>query len=246
MKRTQRFFAMMLVVITLLALLPASAIAEYKVQSLKFNTWYKLKDSSSDMSVYKFKVSSDTSIIMTWKNYQSDGNFGYGGIYRDSSCDDLVSMDTVFLGVSRPSSGYNGIALYPGTYYLKMYDGAEKAQVKITKNSVKSINKPNYSISRAIALKKGKKVEFAQTKKDYYTRWYKIKLTKPQSISIYGYSSYFELYDSNFNEIRTNRDYDGMVITTDGVQSTGTYYLALHDYLSGLQKIGKTYQIYWK
>ena len=136
--------------------------------------------------------------------------------------------------------------MYPGTYYIKMYDGKEKAQVRITKKTVKSINKQNYCARKAINLSKKKKVQFAQSKKDNYTRWYKIKITKNQSFSIYGYDGWYNLYDSNFNEIRCREDYDTSVITTDGIQPKGTYYLALYDYVSSLLTTGKCYSIYWK
>lgn len=242
MKQIKKLTALMLVFTTLLAFFPTECFAAYKVKTLNLNQWYKLKDSSSNMTIYKVKVPEDSVYIVSWKKHDTD-YFAYGTISTDKACNNNV--DT-FLGVSVPSSGSKGIVLYKGTYYIKMYDSKEKTQVKITSKTVQSINKENYSVSRATILAKNKKMEIAQTKRDHYTRWYRIKLTKSQTISIYGYDSWYDLYDSNFNPIRCNRDYQKKVITTDGVQSKGVYYLAVYDYVSSLLKSGAYYKLYWK
>jgi len=243
MKQSRKAVLFILTAIFILSLFPAGCLAVYKVQPLKTNQWYSLQDSSGDMPVYKIKVSSDTVLIVEWRKYKTDGNFAYGSICADRACNNEVAS---FLGISVPGSGTTGCVLYPGTYYIRMYDGNEKAQVRINKKPAKSVNRQNNCVGKAIGLSKNKKAEFAQSRNDNYTRWYKIRLTKEQPISIYGYDSWYELYDSNFNEIRCTADYENGVITTDGIQSKGTYYLALHDYISSLLRAGKYCRIYWK
>lgn len=243
MRQSKRIFALLLVFITVLTLLPITASASYRYEALKFNSWYRLKDLSNTTTVYKLKVTTDTVIVVNWKNYNSDDHFGYGAFCTDKECD--YSVGEIFLGFDCPRSGNTGMVLYRGTYYLMMYDGGNTAQVKFTKKDVKSTNKQNYCLQNAVLLKAGKKAEFAQTKKYNYHRWYKIKLTKSQPITLYGNILWYDIYDSNFNEIRSSWKGDN-VISTEGTQSKGIYYLALHDYPSSLITSGKYYNFYWK
>lgn len=250
MKYTHRIIALILVIIMLLTILPFSALASYKYELLNLNKWYKLKDYSSDMTVYKMKVSTDTVCTFNWKDY-GGSNYSFEiYFYTDKACKNQIAN---FSSVDQ-KSGSKSLVMYPGTYYIEMFDSAENSntKVKVTEKTVSSINKPNYCLTRAITLAKKKKAEFAQTKKEYYPRWYKIKLSKSQAISIFGYGdgweyggeSNYELYDDNYNEIRCEMN-DG-VITTYGVQKKGTYYLVLSSYLSDLLHTGKCFKIYWK
>lgn len=221
-----------------------SYASSYRVESLKYNKWYKLKDSSTDMTIYKFRIKADTVLMFQWKNYTSKGSFAYGSIYYDKECGNEVKRD-FYLFLEDESIGNTGIALYPGTYYIRMYDEAEKAQVKVTSKPVKKVNKTNYCLDKVITLKPNKTVEIAQTKRNHYPRWYKIKLKKSQYIQIMGdIREYYDLYDSNFNEIRCNDSKERVI--TDGVQPAGTYYLVIYDYISGLMKCGEYYSFYLK
>lgn len=243
MRRNKKISAILLVIIFVLTLLPISAFAEYRYESLQYNKWYKLQDLWGTMTIYKVKVSTDTVMMINWKNYNSEDNWGYGAFYTDRECD--YSIGDSFLGFEKQSTGTKGVVLYPGTYFLRMYDGKEKAQIRITKKTVKSMNKSNYCLQNAITLKAKKKAEFAQTRKNNYYRWYKIKLKKTQTVSIVGNIDWYDLYDSNFNEIHCSRTGDD-VIKTDGMQSPGTYYLVLYDYISSLIRAGKYYRVYWE
>ena len=154
-----------------------------------------------------------------------------------------------FLGSNEPAQGKEYFVLYKGTYYLKMYDWDKKVKVKFTSKEVAPINKPNYCMSKAINLKAGKTATYAQTRKNNYPRWYKIKLTSPQTIKVYYTYRYimhlnYELYDSNFNEIRTSRTDYGF--QTDGVQAKGTYYLVTKNYISDVLTTGRYCSLYWK
>ncbi len=244
MKQSRRIVALLLALIIVSALLPVSSFAAYKYQNLKFNQWYKLKDYDYDKydTVYKIRVTADTAIIMNWKNQKDDDV--YATIYSDKECDESVEdiLD------SNKSSGQNGVVLYPGTYYLRMHDDKETTQVKFIKKSVKSINKPNYCLQNAISLKAKKQVEFAQTQKQNYDRWYKIKLTKSQKITITTNKipeSYY-IYDSNLNEIRCKGNSSNHTITTYGNQSKGTYYIVFYDNVSELYDNGHYHIFSWK
>lgn len=240
MKHYQRIVVTLLVITTLLAVVPVSAFAAYRVEALKFNQWYSLKEGVK--SVYKVKVSSDTIIIATWKNNHGDA---HAAIYTDKECDE----DSLYyyVGYGSPVSGSDGVVLYPGTYYIYMYDNDNKVQIKFAKKSNR-INKQNYCIGKAILMTKNKKYEFSQTKNGNYKRWYKIKLAKSQIITITGYEEYdYTLYDSNFNEINCKYSKKNNTITTRGKQPKGIYYLALREEdLDSILDKGYYYSIYWK
>ena len=243
MNRTRKLVALMLAVLLLLATLPVAGLADsFKVQTLKLNQWYNLQDYSSNMTIYKLKVTGDTIVSINWKNIKTNNNFAYLSINRDKSCNDTIASS----GIYDTSSGTLGFVLYSGTYYINMYDGKESGQVKfITKKAV-TINKPNYCMGRAITVKARKKVEIAQTKRDNYYRWYRIKLSNAQSITFSGLRQYdFTLYDRNLNEINcSNR---GDVCVTQGMQPKGAYYLEVNRaYLSELAQKGKYTAFSWK
>jgi len=243
MNRTRKLVALMLAVLLLLATLPAAGLADsYKVQPLKLNQWYSLRDYSSSMTIYKLKVTGDTIVNINWKNIKTNSNFAYLSINRDKSCDDTIASS----GIYDTSSGTLGFVLYSGTYYIYMYDNKESGKVKFSTKKAVTVNKPNYCMGRAITVKAGKKVEIAQTKSDNYYRWYRIKLPKTQSITFSGLNQYdFTLYDRNLNEIScSNR---GDVCVTQGMQPKGTYYLEIdRAYLFELSETGKYTVFSWK
>lgn len=243
MNRTRKLVALMLAFLLLLASLPVAGLADsFKVQTLKLNQWYNLQDYSSNMTIYKLKVTGDTIVSINWKNIKTNNNFAYLSINRDKSCDDTIASS----GIYDTSSGTLGFVLYSGTYYINMYDGKESGQVKFSTKKAVIVNKPNYCMGRAITVKAGKRVEIAQTKRDNYYRWYRIKLSNTQSITFSGLGQYdFTLYDRNLNEIScSNR---GDVCVTQGMQPKGAYYLEVNRaYLSDLAQKGEYTAFSWK
>lgn len=243
MNRTRKLVALMLAVLLLLATLPAAGLADsYKVQPLKLNQWYSLRDYSSSMTIYKLKVTGDTIVNINWKNIKTNSNYAYLSINRDKSCDDTIASS----GIYDTSSGTLGFVLYSGTYYIRMYDGKESGKVKFSTKKAATVNKPNYCMGKAITVKAGKKVEIAQTKRDNYHRWYRIKLPNTQTITFSGLRQYnFTLYDRNLNEIScSNR---GDVCVTEGLQPKGTYYLEVdRASLYELAQKGKYTAFSWK
>lgn len=245
MRRSRRIVALLLSLIIVSALFPVSSFAAYKYQNLKFNQWYQLSESSDNMTIYKIRVASDTVVYTAWKNHKTDE--GYVGIYTDKNCDERLEY---ILGDDDGKTGTKGFALYPGTYYIYMRDDDKNTQVQFTKKTVKAINKPNYCIQNAIQIKANKKAEFAQTKMQCYNRWYKIKLTKRQKITIpvvtKKYTVSCSLYDSNLNYISCKQSESTNTITTYGEQAKGTYYLMFEDDYSELRDSGCYYSFYWK
>ena len=245
MKLNQRFLS--LVIIILLALLPASAfasnassIASNKVETLNFGQWYELKE---DDEVYKVNIKADTVIIADWKNQKGEG---FVSIYPDRDCneDRIYSL----LDSDDATSGSDGVVLYSGIYYIKMGDWDEKASVRFTQRTANTINKPNYCKNKAITMKKNKKYMVSQTKKENYKRWYKIKLTGSQIISItgYGYNSY-ALYDKNLNRINCKVNEKTATISTRGKQPSGTYYFVINEEdLEDILDKGWFYTLSWK
>ena len=246
MRSCKRVVSLLFVFIALFCFIPVSAFATDGTETLKLNTWYDMKGYSSNQ-VYKIKISTDTVLIANWKNNTETDNYASINVYADKECQKTVGNN--LMGLKAKVSGSSGIVLYSGTYYIKMIDFnvEKKVKVKFQKKQVKSINKPNYCLATAISLKAKKKAVFAQTIQNNYQRWYRIKLTKNQVISIYGNFKYMNscvLYDSNFNTIRYTEGNDGIV--TDGIQTKGTYYLVMYDNISGLLKAGRYYSVFWK
>jgi len=231
MKRTRRFIALLLATILMLFTLAPSALAAYKVQAVKLNQWYTLRDSSPNMTIYRLKVTGETVVYFNWKNYDTESNWGGIFLYYDKACSSSVDL----VSFSDSSSGKDALVLYSGTYYIKMYDYNERTKVKITTKPATKLNQSSFCMANASSLKAGKKAEFAQTRKFNYSRWFKIKLTKAQVITFYGRLGYYTLFDKNSNEISCERRSDQYI--TSGSQAKGTYYLKIEsNYSGGLKK----------
>ena len=238
MNRTRKLIALMLAVLLLLTTLPAAGLVDsYKVETLKLNQWYRFQDYDEHMTIYRLKVSGETVLNYSWKN----GHDAYLSVYRDKACEDEVTYTYI-----EETTGSSAFVLYSGTYYIRLYDYSERNTIKFSAKKVATVNKPNYCLGKAITVKAGKKVEIAQTKSDNYYRWYRIKLSKTQSITFSGIWQYgFTLYDRNLNEIScSNR---GDVCVTQGLQPKGTYYLEINRAsLYELSETGKYTAFSWK
>lgn len=242
MRNCRKAAALMIFVIILVTLLPMSACASNKVEPMKYNYWYILKDDIS--TVYKVKVTADTLFVVNWTNNRGGS---YVTVYPDKECEEN-SIYNILGDDYSMNSGTKGLVLYRGTYYIYMKDYDNKVKVKFLKKA-NTINKQNYCISKAITMTKNKKYEYSQSKKINFTRWYKIKLTKSQEISIVGYDSEYgyKLYDSNFNTVNCKYSEKNRTITTRGKQPKGIYYLSLYEKdLDSLMDKGYYYSIYWK
>ena len=243
MNRFQKHLALLLTAMLLLAALPVAGLAaSYKVETLKLNQWYKLQEYSSDMTIYKLRVSGETIVSFSWKGVKTNSNYSGVRIYHDKTCNDSIGYEDI----DDTSSGSSAFVLYSGTYYIQMYDGKESGKIRFSTKKASAINKSNYCLSKAITVKAGKKVEIAQTRNNNYYRWYRIKLSKTQTITFNGIRKYdFTLYDSNLNTLScSNRD---DVCVTEGMQPKGTYYLAIErSDVSYLKQKGDYIAFSWK
>lgn len=258
MKQGKRLIAIILVLVTVLAVLPASAFASNKYKTLKFNKWYNLNRSQSNMIIYKLKVSEDSLITIEWKgnNYN---NPIYGIIYKDRNCN--IEIDS-FLDNYSKSKGSSKIVLYSGTYYIAMFEDSyswKTTQIRATKQSIKSIiNEKNTTYKKAVTLKPNKIIELFFTKNNNKQRWYKIKLTKTQKISLYTYSSglSYHIFDNSLKDITPN---GGSVTVYPGREflkliphiklAKGTYYLMFdtdEDDIEEMKDRGIYYKLYWQ
>lgn len=247
MRRSRRIVALLLALIIVSALLPVSSLAVYKYQNLKFNQWYRLQKAELDddyeynLTIYKVKVTTDTLIMVNWKNQVKDS--AYASIHSEKGCTD----EELFWLIGNGDAGSRGIVLYPGTYYIRMYDDNNKTQVKFTKKSIASVNKPNYCLQKSITLKANKKAALVHTKKYNYDHWYKIKLPKNKKVTFFfnDLPGWYVFYDSNLNEIRCKENNSNNTITTYGVQSKGTYYIVLGISVSDVLDKGRYHEFYW-
>ncbi len=90
MRYGKRIIIVMMVFLFLFSMIPiSSTAASYRVKTLKLNSWYKLKESSSKMPIYKLELKSDSVIIVTWKNLNPDGRVR-GYFYLDKNCNDYI------------------------------------------------------------------------------------------------------------------------------------------------------------
>ena len=241
MNHTRKFAALLLAVLLLVASLPVAALADsYKVQNLELNQWYSLQSSSN--TIYKLKATGDTVLSFNWKNIKSNTSSSIR-LYSDRTCNDQIAVEWI-----DAASGSSAFVLYSGTYYIQMYDEKESGKVRFSTKSASAINKPNYCMSKAITVKAGKKVTIAQTKKENYHRWYRIKLPKTQAITFEGVKQYdfdFTLYDRNLNEISCS--YRDNAYVTQGLQPKGTYYMEVdRAYTSELAQKGQYISFSWK
>lgn len=124
-------------------------------------------------------------------------------------------------GKNIKKDGRDVVKIYPvskGTYYVD-----KTASYKFT-----AIQQPaNYCKAKAITANQGKTVTVYQTPDYHFNRWYKIKTTKKQSISIAkDITVDFYLYDSrgkqiNFTQKKNGKDY---ISVTESLPK-GTYYV---------------------
>lgn len=260
MRQSKRFIALFLVVISLVVLLPFSAYASFSYKTLNYGRWYDLNKSSSNVTIYRLKVSEDSLITIEWKGFQT-GEI-YGAIYRDKECFDEMEC---FLDDYSGKTGIVRFVLYSGTYYIGMMEkgsGKNTTKVKVTKQSVRSINKGKNNISqkRAILLKQKKVIELAFTKNDNKPRWYKIKPTSSR-VSFYISDSFpFRIYDENLNEVEGSYGgYSGFSSFDSSDVNKGysrftpgfrfkqkTYYLVIDPRDNDISETGMYVKFYWK
>ena len=198
---------------------------------------------------YKFTLEDDSVLKVSWS--KNNNQLMYMYIYTDKNRSNCVYG----FGPSQVSGNYY-ICLKKGTYYADMFDGnsskAAQATMKFTWESGKKYSRGNYSLATAYSLKSGTIESIAQIRKYSYTRWYKIKLTKTQKITLqipYGDYSQFALFNSDCERLYLNSSnytygIDKSVYTDDKLPA-GTYYISV--FLSNpAESYGPYYAFKWK
>ena len=170
-------------------------------------TGIALTNYNSGTYYYKLSLKEDSFVKVHW-NGNADFDY-YGYVYKDSNF--TKSLGSIY---ANTATGDRYIALKRGTYYVKMYDGFSKTptvRVSFNVTTSASLDKGNYCASKAASLKASTKVTVAQTPNYNYTRWYKVKLTKNQKLTIYsseGNCHFFSVISAeSFEEYSTTSNF---------------------------------------
>lgn len=256
MKHVRKLIVLLLVIATLATVLalPAEAasitVTSGKTYSLKTDYSYNSNgDRVKNNTYYKLTLDADSVVKVAWsKNSANKANIIF---YSNSARDKTVR----YVNTTDKASGSENLALKKGTYYLDMYDGYSNSgytattKVTITVTPVTEINKTNYCKAKAASLSKDTYVTVAQTPNYSYARWYKIKLTAKQVVTIYtnenmGYN--VRLYDSSLNRISCTAG-SKKVVSQDKL-AAGTYYVYVIEtsYFGGQGRLGEYIRLKWK
>ena len=132
-------------------------------------------------------------------------------------------------------------ALDEGTYYVRC--DADCFRYSLTK----AVFQTNFTPAKAVRLSAGKLLQVAQTREQFYERWYKIVLSKNQKITFRTNDiSMLRLYDGELEEQPiANRAKAGLAkYMTAAALPRGTYYLCVSyrvDKVSGSKYFGGQY-----
>ena len=217
-------FALLLFVVVLN---PLRAEAAAKVKTLKNGVSTTM--GKEGQFVYKLTLNEDSVVKVTWS--ENNNNHFYFAIHKSQSLD--AQIVSKFPDTAKGNISY---ALKKGTYYVEMYDGysfssyTPTAKVKFEWQDASIINKNNYCRAKAISLDAKTAARVAQTPTQDYVRWYKIKLTKSQKLSINvlnGSYSYIRVLSPSYTSYETS--YSKGTLTTTEKLSSGTYFICVND-----------------
>ncbi len=172
---------------------------------------------------YKMVIEKDCYLQLSWANNTS--KLATVTLYADKGNNDQVHwtwLDT--------EKGKEYVSLKAGTYFVEMGDSRQLCKIKFSWTPAYKLDQGNYCVAKAKNLSAGTTVNVAQTPTIDYTRWYKIKLTKNQKVTIktpYGYSSYVSLYSPSWQSYQFNTNSDGTQKVTTDKLTTGNYFIAV-------------------
>lgn len=175
----------------------------------------------SGQQFYKFTLSDDSLVQVYWSNNTKNGTAIT--LYVDKDKKKMID----FLYPSGQKTGKEFYALKKGTYYVDMYDYYQVASVKITWNVASKYDKQNYCMAKATTLNKDTIANVVQTPRYDYSRWYRIKLTKAQKVTIlspYGNGGFVYLYSPSWQSYQFSTADSTNKVTTDKL-AAGTYYI---------------------
>ena len=200
---------------------------------------------------YKFTLDDDSVLQVSWS--KNNNNLAYAVIWTDKN-----RTNSVYGFSPSTASGKEYICLKKGTYYVDMCDGNSskkpQATMKFTWESGSNYSRGNYSMETAYDLKSGTLEQVAQIRKYSYIRWYKVKLTKTQTLTLqipYGDPYEFSVLSTKEGWISmntSNYNSDNKTISSYSKLPAGTYYIMLFDYSMyyGYSTVGQYYAFKWK
>lgn len=227
MKKLSRIFALLLSVLIIFTALPVRVCAANNKsivlgKSAKYqNSYYR-----SEPIGYKLTLKADSLVTISNGNKTEIGYY----VYSDKLLRCLISEDAI------AAKSNETIVMAKGVYYIVFhyYEDTKNVSVKVKATPYSKIkDRKNYSRSTAAKLKAKTFETVTQTPNNNYSRWYKIVLTKKQTIHIsypLDNSVDFTLYNSTFEEPKTVTFSTKGYIVTESKQAPGTYYLKINDY----------------
>ena len=198
---------------------------------------------------YKFTLDDDSVIQLSWG--KNNNGLARVTIYADKNKSSYIR------GYSMGSAtGKLYVCMKKGTYYVDMYDGNStkkpQATMKFTWESGKKYSRGNYSLATAYSLKANTIEQVAQIRKYDYDRWYKIKLTKTQKITLqvpYGPAYYIYVFNSNGDFVEFDYNsvyYYGLTeMVSDKKVPAGTYYIMV-GLTDPTETVGEYFAFKWK
>lgn len=210
-------FAVFCTLLLSIAFVPMRAKAYTKIDNGATTTMNKM-----GAFHYKMVIEKDCYLQVAWSNNVKKLSDVY--IYADKNRKDQVQwlwLDT--------EKGKEYIALKAGTYFVEMGDSYQQCKVKFTWTPAYKLDQGNYCTAKAKNLAAGTTVSVAQTPTIDYTRWYKIKLTKNQKVTIktpYRNAGYVQLYSTSWQNYNFNSS-DVYTKTTVDKLPSGTYYISV-------------------
>ncbi len=226
MKIRKKSLAVILAVLTVL--LSVCAAFSVSAASIKAGTYTKV----TKETYYKISVSGEGYITLSGKSSKSSSG-GYS--YASMDCELLNSKKEKVSYYSTDIYTYSGgnptetkkIAVSKGTYYIHVRSvSASGGGANYILYTFKSIKQPtNYCVAKATTLKRATKTTVYQSQQYNFDRWYKIKLTKNQKVSITYSSSAsdFKLYNAEGEQI--SLDYSNKTYKSKIKLASGTYYI---------------------
>lgn len=222
--------ALMLVTVAMPATASA-ATAGYAIKGLGAGTWaaesYKFNAQTQiHYTYYKITVDKAGELAFSCKGDDS------GSITLYTAKSDLVSSTKKGSRMSMSASAKNkNIAVEKGTYYMNVYGGSWKYTFKA------AVNKDNFRMGKAVALKASTTVRIAQSPKMNYSRWYKVTLDSKRKLNYttnYGSAyvsaytsnaSLIEIYNASGKRIETVKNGSDVKYCSKAKLPKGTYYI---------------------
>ena len=220
MKRNKKILISTLVALLMLVLGATTIMAASSEKKLSAGKW--VNGTSYDKTIYyKVTVKNDGVLTISAKNLGVAGESWMDlYIYKKDKGQYYSLSNAVWTKDKSKTVKY---AVEKGTYYIKA-----NTYTKFKYTFTKMEDKANYCASKAITLKKAKEVAVVNSAMNGYDRWYKIKLTKKQMLTIWNSGS-VAIYDSNFNVIdliQNDEDYTKYYSTK--MLGKGTYYVRIY------------------